>query len=129
MEYPGSKTDWNVFPLPEFDHAEVRDPGNIGMELMVQARDNGRLVDHFRVAVGGDADSGDQPVKGLPPQQPEQLPPPLPVLAERHIHSSKCHHFRLERRVQDAGGEERGGAERGWDDGPQRRRPQCHPGY
>ncbi len=53
MEYPGSKTDWNVFPLPEFNHAEVRDPGNIGVELMVQARNNGRLVDHFRVAVGG----------------------------------------------------------------------------
>ncbi len=53
MEYPAERNDWNVFPIEEFDHAEARDPGNLGLEVMAQLRNNGRLIDHFRVALGG----------------------------------------------------------------------------
>jgi hypothetical protein len=50
MEFPAS---WNVFPAEDFSTAEARSPGVAGMELMVQMRPNGRLLDHFRVALGG----------------------------------------------------------------------------
>ncbi len=53
MEFPAEKSNWNVFPIEEFDRAQARDPGNLGMEVMAQIRDNGRLLDHFRVALGG----------------------------------------------------------------------------
>ena len=50
MEFPAS---WNVFPAEDFSTAEARSPGVAGMELMIQMRPNGRLLDHFRVALGG----------------------------------------------------------------------------
>ena len=53
MEFPADKDSWNVFPIDEFDKAEARDPGNLGMEVMAQMRKNGRILDHFRVALGG----------------------------------------------------------------------------
>ncbi len=53
MEFPADKKSWNVFPIEEFDSAQARDPGGLGLEVMAQIRDNGRLLDHFRVALGG----------------------------------------------------------------------------
>jgi hypothetical protein len=50
MEFP---TNWATFPAEDFSSAEARAPGNLGMELMVQMRPNGRLLDHFRVVLGG----------------------------------------------------------------------------
>ena len=51
MEFPPAS--WDVFPGPEFETAGPRDPGELGVELMVQARANGRLLDHFRITLGG----------------------------------------------------------------------------
>ncbi len=50
MEFPAS---WVVFQAEDFYTAEVRAPGPVGMELMAQMRPNGRLLDHFRVVLGG----------------------------------------------------------------------------
>jgi hypothetical protein len=50
MEFP---TEWAVHALTDFETAEARTTGPAGMELMVQARPNGRLLDHFRIATGG----------------------------------------------------------------------------
>ena len=53
MEFPPE--DWPIFPTADFDLAVPRDPGVLGLEVMAQARVNGRIVDHFRIAVGGSA--------------------------------------------------------------------------
>ena len=50
MEFPPT---WDVFPMEDFETAGPRDPGELGMELMVQVRANGRMLDNFRVTVGG----------------------------------------------------------------------------
>jgi hypothetical protein len=51
MEFPPKA--WDVFPAEQFDTALPRDPGELGMELLVQMRDNGRIQDHFRIALSG----------------------------------------------------------------------------
>ncbi len=51
MEFP---PDWDCFPLQDFDTAAVRNPLNRGVELLTQARPNGRLLDHNRLVLGGD---------------------------------------------------------------------------
>jgi len=51
MEFPA--TEWIVLPDEEFELAAARDPGQLGVDLLVQARPNGRLLDHFRLVVGG----------------------------------------------------------------------------
>ena len=51
MEFPPPA--WDVFDSSEFDNAVPRNPGELGAELMVQARATGRLLDHFRLAIGG----------------------------------------------------------------------------
>jgi hypothetical protein len=50
MEFPGR---WDMFPMEEYPTAIARSPGKAGMEIMAQARANGRLVDHFKVTVNG----------------------------------------------------------------------------
>jgi len=50
MEFP---CEWSVFPDVDFDNASPRGHGKMVMELFIQARPNGRLLDHFRVATGG----------------------------------------------------------------------------
>jgi hypothetical protein len=50
MEFPGR---WDVFPIEEYATAIARSPGKAGVEVMAQARANGRLVDHFKVTVNG----------------------------------------------------------------------------
>ncbi len=42
-----------VFPIGEFDVAAPRFPGDWGAELMAQVRSNGRIADHWRIALGG----------------------------------------------------------------------------
>ena len=51
MEFPPAT--WDFFPGPEFETAGPRDPGELGVELMVQARANGKMLDHFRLTLGG----------------------------------------------------------------------------
>jgi len=50
MEFPPA---WEFFPIDDFEIAVPRDPGELGLELMAQVRINGRMLDHFRIAVGG----------------------------------------------------------------------------
>jgi hypothetical protein len=51
MEYPPQQ--WECFNAEEFNTAQPRSAGELGAELLVQVRPNGRMLDHFRVAVGG----------------------------------------------------------------------------
>ena len=50
MDFPA---EWVVLGADDFDLATPVDPGRLGMDLMVQVRPNGRIMDHFRVALGG----------------------------------------------------------------------------
>ena len=51
MEFPPE--DWPCFAAEEFELAVPRDPGELGMEVMAQARPAGRILDHLRTALGG----------------------------------------------------------------------------
>jgi hypothetical protein len=44
---------WSVLPLEDYNLARPAEPGELGVELLVHARANGRILDHFRIAVGG----------------------------------------------------------------------------
>jgi hypothetical protein len=50
MEFP---PEWTLLPADQFATAQPRSAGELGMELLVQARPNGRMLDHFRVSLGG----------------------------------------------------------------------------
>jgi len=50
MEFPGR---WDVFAMEEYAVATARSPGEAGMEVMAQARANGRIIDHFKVCLNG----------------------------------------------------------------------------
>ena len=50
MEFP---PQWVIVEAEDFNLAAPRDPGDLGMELLAQVRTNGRVMDHFRVALGG----------------------------------------------------------------------------
>ena len=50
MDFPA---DWDFFPMADFSTAGPRNPGTLGVELLAQARPNGRVLDHFRVTLGG----------------------------------------------------------------------------
>ena len=50
MEFPPV---WVIVEADDFTLAAPRDPGDMGMELLAQVRANGRIMDHFRVALGG----------------------------------------------------------------------------
>jgi hypothetical protein len=50
MEFP---PEWLVVEADQFATAQPRSAGRLGMELLVQARPNGRMLDHFRVSLGG----------------------------------------------------------------------------
>lgn len=50
MEFP---PPWDIFPKDQYPLAVPRDPGQLGMELMALVRPTGRILDHFRVAIGG----------------------------------------------------------------------------
>ena len=51
MEFP--TTEWDIFEASDFETAAPRSTGSAVMELMMQLRPNGRIQDHFRVALGG----------------------------------------------------------------------------
>jgi hypothetical protein len=42
-----------VYDGAAFKTANPIDPGELGMEVMAQARSSGRLIDNFRVVIGG----------------------------------------------------------------------------
>ena len=50
MEFP---PQWVIVEAEDFNLPAPRDPGDLGMELLAQVRTNGRVMDHFRVALGG----------------------------------------------------------------------------
>jgi hypothetical protein len=50
LEFPGR---WDVFSMDEYTTAVTRRPGKAGTEIMVQARANGMLINHFKVTVNG----------------------------------------------------------------------------
>jgi hypothetical protein len=50
MEFPPG---WQIFESDQFSSATPRAAGELGAELLVQARPNGRMLDHFRVTMGG----------------------------------------------------------------------------
>jgi hypothetical protein len=50
MEFP---TEWSIFQEDKFETAAPRSHRKAVMELMIQARPNGRLLDHFCIATGG----------------------------------------------------------------------------
>ena len=51
MDFPPS--EWDVFPVEDYSLAVPRDPGELGAELAVQVRANGRIQDHYRLSLGG----------------------------------------------------------------------------
>ena len=51
MEYP---PDWDCFLLEDFELAAARNPMACGVELLLQVRPNGRILDHARLVLGGD---------------------------------------------------------------------------
>jgi len=51
MDFPPS--EWLILPAEDFETATARDPGDLGLEVLVQMRPNGRIMDHWRIAVGG----------------------------------------------------------------------------
>jgi hypothetical protein len=51
MDFPPES--WDVFPSEEFGTAAPRAAGPLNMELFVQVRPNGRMLDHFRICLGG----------------------------------------------------------------------------
>ena len=50
MEFP---PEWVIMPREDFEIAAPRDPGSLGMELLAQIRPSGRVMDHFRIVLGG----------------------------------------------------------------------------
>ena len=50
MDFP---PDWEVLPAEDFTTAVPRNAGSCGMELLAQIRPNSRILDHFRITLGG----------------------------------------------------------------------------
>ena len=50
MEFPGI---WDIFPMADYTTATPRAPGQLGMEIHAQVRANGRILDHYRISLGG----------------------------------------------------------------------------
>ena len=51
MEFPG---DWTILDMEDFETASSpRNPGALGLDVLVQLRNSGRAMDDFRVLVGG----------------------------------------------------------------------------
>jgi hypothetical protein len=44
---------YSVFPAEQFLTAAPRSPGALGVELLAQVRPNGRIIDHYRLVLGG----------------------------------------------------------------------------
>ena len=52
MEFPTKELLFGSWE--DFETAAPQDPGDIGMELLAQIRNNGRILDHSRIVLGGD---------------------------------------------------------------------------
>ena len=50
MDFP---PEWIVLPADQFDTATPRVNGDVTLEVCAQLRPSGRVLDHFRVALGG----------------------------------------------------------------------------
>jgi hypothetical protein len=50
MNFPHT---WDIFKAADFATAAPRAAGELGMEVAAQVRPNGRILDHFRVTLGG----------------------------------------------------------------------------
>jgi hypothetical protein len=50
MDFP---PQWQLFEMEQFATAAPRAAGELGMELAMQVRPNGRMLDHYRVTLGG----------------------------------------------------------------------------
>jgi len=50
MDFP---PNWDIFPMADFTTAGPRSAGVCGMEMMAQVRPNGRILDHYRISLGG----------------------------------------------------------------------------
>jgi hypothetical protein len=44
---------WDILPAADFSTALPRAAGELGAEVIAQVRPNGRILDHFRVTLGG----------------------------------------------------------------------------
>jgi hypothetical protein len=53
MEFPSDT--WICFPAEGFDLAGSRSAAHLSAEIMAQVRPNGRIMDHWRIALGGTA--------------------------------------------------------------------------
>jgi len=51
MDFPPD--EWLVFAAADFGTAQARSPGEHGAEIMAEIRANGRIMDHWRISVGG----------------------------------------------------------------------------
>ena len=51
MEFPPE--DWFAFPAADFELAAPRITGDYTAEILAQARPNGRVMDHWRITLGG----------------------------------------------------------------------------
>ena len=52
MDFP---PDLEIYPATEFEEAQAHSPGTLGVELTVQVQDNGRMLDHWCLTLGGSA--------------------------------------------------------------------------
>ncbi len=50
MDFP---PEWNIRHSDEFATAVPKDAGDMGMELLAQVRQNGRILDNYRITLGG----------------------------------------------------------------------------
>jgi hypothetical protein len=48
MDFP---PQWQLFEMEQFATAAPRAAGELGMELAMQVRPNGRMLDHYRVII------------------------------------------------------------------------------
>ena len=51
MEFP--PLEWDLFNAEDFELAVPRSPGELGVELLALVRPNGRIMDHWRLTIGG----------------------------------------------------------------------------
>ena len=78
MEFPPE--DWFTFPATDFELAAPRITGDYTVEILAQARPNGRVMDHWRITLGGDRDCCHHFCGSQPPESQTQLP----AVASRH---------------------------------------------
>jgi hypothetical protein len=86
MEFPMGT--WEVFPASDFNQASVRDPGELGMESLIQVRSTGRMLGHFQVLIGGNrCRKLEVPLRDvLPFEEPAEAVLTYEVYSPQHVH-------------------------------------------